>query len=126
MEKDLDKHWFFEQLAKQAFFIFASAWGLLFLLELLKEGLVSNYFSLTHAALPLMILGVLWLVLLPEKESVVQPEEKQLPIKTLLLISFFIIITLLFLLKTTFLLTLLIIFATLAGLWGGAYAFISQ
>jgi hypothetical protein len=126
MQNDLDKHWFFEQLAKEAFVIFSVAWGSLFLLELLKPGLVSNYLSLTHAALPLFFLGVLWLVLLPDQEVTHTMVERELPVKSLCVISFFIVLVLFLLLQTSLPLTLLIIFATLAGLWGGALAFVSQ
>ncbi len=126
MEKNLDKHWFFEQLAKEAFRIFSIAWGVLFFLEILKTGIVSNYLSLSHAALPVMLVGILWLVLLPEQEQVIKEKKKTIPLKTLVLISLVLVFLLFFLLETGFFLTLLIIFATLAGLWGAALAFVSQ
>jgi len=125
MNEQTPQSWFIQRLAKEAFLIYAITWFILFLLEALKSGIVSHYISLPHAAIPLRFLGVLWLSLLPDSKQSMK-EIDQLPILYLGIVSIVITVVLLFILDAVLPLTILIIFATLAAIWGGAYCFYKE
>ena len=112
------KQWFFQRLALEAFYVFAATYVVLLILELLKEGIVSRYISLPHAALLLLVLGILALAQQPQKPKVARALTKKEYI-ILCLISVALIIIIPLILKASVSLTILLIFVTVVSLWIG-------
>lgn len=123
MQHQSPKEWFFQSLARDAFTIYSITWLFLFLLENVKTGVVSNYLSLPHALLPLFFLGVLWMALTPEFEQQAIVEKKPFPYLMMMILSLITLVVLSFIVDASLVLTALIIFATLAALWAGAYTY---
>ena len=119
------KKWFFQRLALEAFSIFAVTYVVLLILELLKEGIVSRYISLPHAALLLLVLGILALAQQPQKPQAATALSKKEYV-ILSLISIGLIVAIPLILQASASLTILIIFVTVVSLWIGTISLLNS
>lgn len=114
------KQWFLQKLSSEVFTISAIGWLILFLLETVKNGLVSNYLSLPHLAFLVVVFGIVMLILKPQGEVV--PASKPLSneeIVVLSVLSIVIIFLIPFITDFSSALTILLIFVTVLSLWLG-------
>lgn len=117
------KKWFWQKLSFDAFIIFSSTWLFLFVMESLKEGIVSRYLSLPHLAFALIALGVLAAQFQPFRPD--QLKEKKLSKKeilVLIVLSVLIAFLIFWLFALSWPLTIVLIFVTVAALWLGTFA----
>lgn len=111
--------WIIKRIVKEAFIISFALWCILFVLELVKPGIVSNYLSLANGLFYLFLFGILTLLLEP---TITQLGPKAFGKKDLfwrVICSVLLVITLLLILNASVLLTLFIIFVTLLAFWLG-------
>ena len=121
MEQEHPKTWFFRKLSREAFLIFSLTWLLLFLMELVKDGMVSRYVSLPQSALVLLVLAILALSLQPPQVD--QPKRLEMKDVGFLIIAS-VVLALVFPVAFDFSggLTALFIFVTVLTLWIGTIA----
>ena len=101
-----------------AFSVYTFTWGVLFIMELVKPRIVSNYISLTHGAILILILGIAFLILRPE-DVLIEPEPKELGVKDYVAVSAIILADVFFILRyveTSLYSQLLFIFVTTASI----------
>lgn len=119
------KKWFWQRISKDAFLIALITWVVLFVLELVKPGLVSNYLSLQHAAIALLFLGIFTIAVMDNQKSA--KLQKTPMLYALLAVISFITILFIFSLETnSWFLTLILVFASLAAIWGGTFVMIDN
>ena len=119
MNDETAKQWFIRTITRDLFIIYSVTWVLLFLLESVKPGLVSNYLSLPHLAALLVALGVVALVfqpLVPLGASYALSKRDYLVLIVLSIVAALLIIILV---DVGLALTLLLVFVTVATIWVG-------
>ncbi len=124
MTTPTNRQWFLKKLTKDLFFFSGSFWGILFILELIKNGLVSNYFSLPHLALWVFLFGIIALVF--DTNTGMSQFDQNQGIKKrerVFLVLFSVLIAFILIIATNFSLplTLLLIFVTVLALWSVVY-----
>ena len=116
--------WFLKRLTKEIFVLSLSFWCILFVLELIKTGLVSNYFSLPHLAFGVFVLGIIALVFDPHRDLNQFDQTKSITRKEqvfFVLLSLIMAFIIIFMTSFSLLLTLLLIFVTVLALWSVVY-----
>lgn len=119
MDNESAKKWFIEKFTRDLFLISVITWGILFILENIKPGVVSNYLSLPHMAVLLFVFGIVALLFQPavmnEKLSPLSKKE----IVVLVVLSIALIVLLPLIIEASARLTVLLIFVTVVALWVG-------
>lgn len=126
MSNEHPRQWLYRRLISELFSIFSFGWGTLFLMEVVKPGLVSNYLSLQHLAVALLFLGI-WALSLQQPEikdtsSTLSKRERII----LLVLSIILAFVLVIITEVSFPLTLLLILVTVGTLWAGTLVFSSD
>lgn len=124
MNNEHPRNWLYKRMIQELFIIFLIGWGILFFMEILKQGIVSNYLSLPHLGLGILFLGI-WAFAVQEPAPTVEYNEKLSKKSFILLTVVSIILALIIAIITelTAVLTLLIILVTVLSLWAGTLAF---
>jgi hypothetical protein len=128
MNNEHPRQWLYRKMISELFSIFTLGWGILFVLELVKPGVVSNYLSLQHLAIGLIFLGI-WALALQQPQSGVSMEGASLSKHErviLTIISLILSIVIMLITQVSFPLTLLLILVTVGTLWAGTIEFSSK
>ena len=119
------RRWFYRRLANDALLISVITWVFLFVMELVKPGIVSNYLSLTRAAAFVLLLGVCSLTLgdsapQTQTEKTVSPFlATSWPLTIVSLLAGFVVY--LFMPPAPVYLTLLVVSVTVLCVWIGTH-----
>lgn len=105
------------EIISDGFSIYTVTWCTLFLMELVKPGIVSNYLSLPHASLFIVILGVASLVLRPADYFIIDSRLSDAQIEKVVLATIIILEIIFFFrfLDLSFILTLIFLFVTVGS-----------
>lgn len=110
-------HWFFLRITKDALIIYTSAWFIALSLEVVKEGIISNYFSLPHTSIGILLLAVLWIIQSPPVSIPALKHFSKSDFIVLSMISVALLIGMPSILETGPLLTGLIVMAMIVAVW---------
>lgn len=123
------QEWFLQKVFEELFLLSLGFWVILFILELLKNGLVSNYLSLPHLALLIFVFGVISLSLKPLNEMNDKQEEASISKRktgvALLLLVLVVSLVIFLVANVSLPLTLLLIFVTVLAILSGFYSFVN-
>lgn len=115
------KKWFWTRVITDLFWIELVLWLVLFSLELIKSGLVSNYLSLPHFAV-LLIFHAIWMLAVQPPAVALDPRpftKKEGVILAIFCVFIGLVITIVT--DLSWVLTLCLIFVTLLTILGGSY-----
>lgn len=119
MKDNSAKYWFLRKFTRDLFCISTSTWLLLFIMEIIKPGIASNYVSLPHLAVLVFFFAVVALYFQPPRVSPGRFNLSAIEISILTILSIASAVFLAFTLQATPILTALIIIVTVLALWGG-------
>ena len=121
MKKASAKDWFVQKITRDLFVVFAAMWGVLFVMELTKEGIVSNYLPLPHLAVFLVVLGVIAMIFQPVNIDIKPTKFSRSEILILLILSIIVALLIPLVLDVSSVLTLVLIFVTVLTIWVGTF-----
>lgn len=119
MNEESAKKWFIKKFTRDLFLVFAVTWGLMFVMENIKAGIVSNYISLPHLAVLLLVFGIIALSFQPSLRSGSELRLTKKEMVVLAVLSLGLVVLLLVTIEASATLTVLLIFVTLIALWAG-------
>lgn len=119
MDNESAKKWFIKKFTQDLFLVFAITWAVLFVLENIKSGVVSNYLSLPHMAVLLLIFGImaLWFRSPAQAEKPARMSKKEIGV--LIVLSVALAVFLPAIIEASTALTVLLIVVTIVALWVG-------
>lgn len=119
MQHETAKQWFLRKFSRDLFVITSVTWVIMFLMEKVKPGIVSNYFSLPHAAILIVVFAIVAMVFQDAKLDIHSKGLSKTDVSVLAVFSVLLIVFEWFLFDISKGLVLLIIIVSLVALWFG-------
>lgn len=115
------KRWFFQKISMDAFKIFSVTFIVLLLMEIVKNGIVSNYISLPHAAFVLLLLAILSLSLQDNIDLMKEKYFSRIDYIWLGGITLVVCFVIILIMGQQGILTPIVVFVTILTLWCGTF-----